>query len=155
MSDSARAQFHTVITGSGKTAAGIVVPPDAVEALDHGKRPPVKVTIREHTYRSTVAVMGGQFMIGVSAENRAKAGVGVGDEVEVYLELDLAVRELAVPDDFAAALAQAPAAKHFLDTLSYSRRQWHVLSITGAKTAVTRQRRIEKSLAMLDEGRTQ
>ncbi len=153
MSDPTRISFPTVVVGSGKTAAGIVVPPDVVEALDHGKRPPVRVTIGEHTYRSTVAVMRGQFMIGVSAQNRAGARVGVGDEVEVHLELDLAPRELAVPDDFAAALAQTPEARHAFDQLSYSRRQWHVLSIEGAKTTATRQRRIAKSVALLREAR--
>lgn len=75
MRDSARVSFPAVVIGSGNTAAGIVVPPDVVETLDHGKRPPVRVTIGERTYRSTVAVMGGRFMVGVSAENRVKAGV--------------------------------------------------------------------------------
>lgn len=72
------ARFRTTLQGAGKTATGIVVPADLVAGLGHGKRPPVRVTIGAHTYRSTVAVMGGQFMIGVSADNRAKAGVQAG-----------------------------------------------------------------------------
>ena len=85
-------RFRTTILQSGKTAAGIEVPPEMVEALAAGKRPKVLVTIRGYTYRSSVAVMGGTYMIGVSTENRAGAGVKGGDEVDVDLELDTAPR---------------------------------------------------------------
>ncbi len=83
-------RFRTTIEQGGKTATGIRVPDTVVAALGSGKRPAVRVTINGFTYRSTVAVMGGVFMIGVSAENRAGAGVAGGDEVDVDLELDTA-----------------------------------------------------------------
>lgn len=150
---SATAQFRTVILAAGKTATGIAVPDEIVASLGQGRRPPVRVTVGGHTYRSTVAVMGGRYMIGLSAENRSAAGVAAGDEVDVELELDTAPRELVVPDDFAAALAAEPAARKFFDGLSYSNRQWHVLSVEGAKTAETRARRIAKSVEMLRAGR--
>ena len=105
-----------------------------------------------HTYRSTVAVMGGKFMVGVSAENRAAAQVGGGDEVDVELELDTAPRAVAVPADLAAALAADPAAKQGFDRLSASRRQAHVASVEGAKTAETRQRRIARVVGALGAG---
>lgn len=146
-------KFRTTIEGSGRTATGIRVPPDVVEGLGKGRRPPVRVTIRGHTYRSTVAPLGGVYMIGVSAENRAAAGVAAGDEVEVELELDTAPREVEVPPDFAAALDADAAARRTFDALSYSNRSWHVLSINGAKSPETRRRRIEKSVAALREGR--
>lgn len=44
----------------GKTATGIRVPAEVVESLGSGKRPPVRVTINGHTYRSSIAVMGGE-----------------------------------------------------------------------------------------------
>jgi uncharacterized protein YdeI (YjbR/CyaY-like superfamily) len=113
----------------------------------------VTVTINGHTYRSTVAVMGGDYMVGVSAQNRAGAGVAGGDEVDVDLELDTAPREVTLPDDFGAALAADPAAKATFDALSNSNKGWHVSSIEGAKTDETRQRRIAKSIAALHEGR--
>ena len=97
-------RFRTTILQAGKTATGIRVPDEVVEALGKGKRPPVRVTINGFTYRSTVAVMGGDYMIGVSAENRTGARVKGGDEVDVDLELDTAPRELTLPPDFAAAL---------------------------------------------------
>jgi hypothetical protein len=146
-------KFHTKILQSGKTATGIVVPEEVVEALGSGRRPPVRVTINGYTYRNTIAVMGGEYMIGVSAEHRAGAGVAGGDEVDVEIELDTAPREVTVPDDFAAALDAEPAARATFDGLSYSNRSWHVLQVTGAKTDETRQRRIAKSVETLREGR--
>lgn len=146
-------RFRTTILGTGKNAAGIEIPDEVVVALGKGKRPPVRITINGYSYRNTVAVMGGVFMVGVSAEHRAAAGLAAGDEVDVDIELDTAPRELAVPEDFATALDADPEARRTFDALSYSNRSWHVLSIEGAKTAETRQRRIEKSIATLHEGR--
>jgi hypothetical protein len=146
-------KFRTRIEQGGKTATGIRIPDEIVEALGAGKRPPVRVTIGGYTYRSTVAVMGGAYMVGVSAENRAGAGVAGGDEVDVDIELDSAPREVTVPADFAAALAAEPDAQRTFDGLSYSNKSWHVLSIEGAKTDETRQRRIAKSVEALKAGR--
>jgi uncharacterized protein DUF1905/bacteriocin resistance YdeI/OmpD-like protein len=146
-------RFRATIEQSGKTATGIHVPDEVVASLGAGKRPAVRVTIGGHTYRSTVASMGGVFMVGVSAENRASAGVAAGDRVDVDIALDTAPREVTVPPDFAKALERDAAAKRTFDGLSYSNKQWHVLSIEGAKTAETRQRRIAKSVRALREGR--
>ena len=92
-------------------------------------------------------------MVGVSAENRAGAGVAGGDEVDVDIELDTAPREVTVPDDFAAALDAEPNARRTFDGLSYSNKSWHVLQVVGAKTDETRQRRIAKSVETLKDGR--
>ena len=88
-------RFRTTILQGDKTATGIRIPDEIVEALGAGKRPPITVTINGFTYRSTVAVMGGAYMVGVSAENCAGAGVAGGDEVDVDIELDTAPREVA------------------------------------------------------------
>ena len=146
-------RFRATIEQHGKSACGITIPPQMVEALGSGKRPPVRVTIHGYTYRNTVAVMGGAYLVGVSAEHRAGAGVAAGDVVDVDLEVDTAPREVAVPADFAAALDADQAARRTFDALSYSNRSWHVLSIEGAKTDETRQRRIAKSVEALREGR--
>jgi hypothetical protein len=146
-------RFRTTIQQSGKTATGIQVPDEVVEALGSGRRPAVKVTINGYTYRNTVAVLGGVYMVGVSAEHRAGAGVAGGDEVDVDVELDTAPREVTVPADFAAALDAEPNARRTFDGLSYSNKSWHVLQVTGAKTDETRQRRIAKSVDLLKQGR--
>jgi Bacteriocin-protection, YdeI or OmpD-Associated/Domain of unknown function (DUF1905) len=146
-------RFRTTIQQSGKTTTGIQVPEELIRALGAGKRPAVKVTINGYTYRSTVAVIGGQYMVSVSAEHRAGAGVAGGDEVDVDIDLDTAPREVTVPTDFAAALDAEPEALRTFDGLSYSNRSWHVLQVEGAKTDETRQRRIAKSVDILKQGR--
>jgi len=146
-------RFRTTIRQSGKTATGIQVPDEVVEALGSGKRPAVRVTINGYTYRSTVAVLSGVYMVGVNADHRVGAGVAGGDEVEIDIELDTAPREVSVPDDLAAAIDAEPVARRTFDGLSYSNKSWHVLQVTGAKTEQTRQRRIAKSVDILRQGR--
>jgi len=146
-------RFRTTIQQSGRTATGIEVPEQVVEALGSGRRPAVEVTINGYTYRSTVAVLGGRYMVGVSAEHRAGAGVAGGDEVDVDIELDTAPREVRVPADLAAALDAEPAAQRTFDGLSYSNKSWHVLQVEGAKTDETRRRRIARSVDILKQGR--
>ena len=146
-------RFRTTILQGDKTATGIRIPDEVVEALGAGKRPPITVTINGFTYRSTVAVMGGEYMVGVSAENRAGARVVGGDEVDVDIELDTAPRTVELPADFAAALDTDPAARATFDKLSNSNKGWHVSSITGTKSDETRRRRIEKSVAALRDGK--
>jgi len=141
--------FRATIRLSGKTATGIPVPPEVVASLGGGKRPPVRATINGYTFRTTVAPMGGEFMLPVSGERREGAGVAAGDEVEVHLELDAAPREVELPADFAQALDSAAGARGFFDGLTHSQQQWHVVTIEGAKSAETRQRRIDKSIHML------
>lgn len=147
-------RFHSVVQLGGKTATGIPVPEEVVTSLGSSKRPPVRVTINGHTYRSTLASRGGQFMLPISAENRASAGVAAGDEVEVDIELDTEPREVTVPTDLAEALERDVEAKRYFEGLSYSQKQRHVLPIEQAKAAETRQRRIGKALSNLREGRS-
>jgi hypothetical protein len=146
-------RFRTTILQGDKTATGIRIPPEIVEGLGAGKRPKVSVTIRGFTYRSSIAVVDGAYMVGVSAENRAGAGVAGGDEVDVDIELDTAPREVTEPADLAAALDADPNARRTYEGLSYSNKSWHVSQVEGAKTDETRQRRIAKSIETLREGR--
>ena len=145
-------RFRTTILQSGKTATGIEVPPKVVEQLGSGKRPAVSVTMNGYTYRSTVAVMGGVFMVGVSAKVREAAGVSGGDTVDVDIALDTAPRVLEVPADLKEALGRDKAAKETFEGLSYSRKQRLVLPIEDAKTPETRERRVHKAISMLRDG---
>jgi len=147
--------FRTTILGAMKSATGIVVPDVVVARLGSGKKPAVRVTINGHTYRSTVAVISGRFMVSVSAAERVNAGVAAGDEVEVTLELDTSPRQVEVPDDLSAALSSDPLAMAFWSTLSYSNKRWYVLWITGTKQQVTRDARVAKAIGMLRDGRKQ
>ena len=141
--------FHTVIKQTGKNTAGIEIPPEIVELLGAGKKPPVRITMNGQTYRSTVAVMGGRFMVGVSAENRALTGVKGGDELDVQIELDTEPRVYEVPEDLAAALAAKPGATEAFDASAPSRRKEFVRQVNDAKTQETRDRRIAKIVASL------
>jgi len=135
-------KFKATLELAGKTATGIRVPAEVVESLGAGKRPPVKVTINGFTYRNTLAVYGSDYLVGVSAENRAGAGVKAGDEIEVDIVLDTEPRAVDVPDDLAAALAARPGLRAAFDASSPSRRKEFVRQVMDAKTAETRQRRI-------------
>jgi hypothetical protein len=146
-------RFRTTLLQAEGNATGIVVPPAVVESLGAGKRPAVTVTINGYSYRNTIAVMGGDYMVGVSAAHRAGAGVAGGDELDVDIVLDTAPRVVVVPDDLAAALDAEPEARRTFDALSYSNKSWHVLQVDGAKTDETRQRRIAKSVDTLKQGK--
>jgi hypothetical protein len=148
-----RVRFRATIGLAGKTATGIRVPAEVVESLGAGKKPPVRVTINGKTYRSTIASRSGQYLVGVSAENRELTGVAAGDEVDVDIELDTEPREVVVPPDLRKALDAAPEAKQFFATLSFSQKQWYVLPVEQAKKPETRQRRLERAIEMLQQGR--
>lgn len=131
-----------------KNATGIVVPPEVVSALSTSKKPAVKVSLNGYTYRSTVAVMGGQFMISLSAENRKAAGLEGDEEVEVRLELDMEPRVVEIPADLRAALSQKKVLTAF-EKVAPSGRKEFVRQVEEAKTAETRNRRILKIVESL------
>jgi hypothetical protein len=147
-------RFRTTLLSNGKTAAGVEVPDEVVAGLGTSKRPKVKVMIGDYTYRSSVASMGGVFMLGVSADVRAETGVQPGDELEIELELDTEPREVDVPADLTERLDADPSARSFFDGLSYSNKRRLVLAIDAAKSAETRARRIAKTVSDLHEGRS-
>jgi antitoxin component of MazEF toxin-antitoxin module len=144
-------EFRTTVELGGKTATGLRVPDDVVEALGAGKRPPVVVTLGGYTYRTTVAQMGGAYFVPLAAEHREPAGVAAGDEVDVRIELDSAPRETALPDDLDAALDDA-ARTHFHSLAPSHRKEW-VRWVEEAKKPETRAARIEKTAASLREGK--
>ncbi|HEV7789426.1 MAG TPA: YdeI/OmpD-associated family protein [Pseudonocardia sp.] len=139
-------RFQSIVELGGKTATGIRVPEEVVTGLGSHRRPPVRVTVGAHTYRTTVAPMGGAYFVPLSAENRNLAGVAAGDQVDVDIELDTAPREVTVPAELAAALEREPGARRAFDALSTSRRREHARQVETAKAEATRQRRIAKVL---------
>ena len=134
-------RFETTMSLSGNNT-GIEVPPEVIEALGAGRKAPVDVTVNGYSYRSTVAVMGGRYMISFSSDKRAATGIEGGDPITVDLEVDTAPRTVEVPDDLAAALAAAPGVREAFDALAPSARKAHVTNVESAKAADTRERRI-------------
>ncbi|HEX7459841.1 MAG TPA: YdeI/OmpD-associated family protein [Acidimicrobiales bacterium] len=146
-------EFRAEVEQAGRTATGITVPDRVIEALGAGRRPSVLVTINGATFATTIGSLGGRFKIPVSAERRALTGVGPGDVVDVTLEVESGNRDVALPDDFAAALAARPTARVFFDGLAPGQRKAFVTPIIGAKAPETRKRRIDKAVAALAEGK--
>ena len=143
--------FATTLTAFGNNT-GIVVPAELVERLGSTKRPPVEVDLGGHRYRTTIGVMKGQQLVSVSAAVRKETGLAAGDPVTVTLTLAEGPREVAMPDDFAAALDAEPAARAFFDTRPNSLQRYHVDNVERAKAADTRARRIDKAVSLFLAG---
>jgi hypothetical protein len=148
-------KFRAELQQDGKTATGITVPPEVLDALGGSRRPAVAVTINGHTYRSTIGSMGGVAKIPVSSAVRAAAGVTAGDTLDVEVVLDDAPREVSVPDDLAAALAGNAEAREFFAQLSYSRQLAYVSWVEQAKKPDTRASRVTQTVARLADKRPQ
>ena len=144
--------FETTVAASGNNT-GIVVPNEVIEQLAAGKRPPVLVSVNGYEYRNTVAVMGGRHMISISAAVRNATGLKGGDPIRVRLTVADTARQVDVPADFAAALAADERARTFFGKLSNSMQRYHVDNINAAKSADTRQRRIDKAIALFLDGK--
>ena len=145
-------RFRAKILQSGKTAAGIEVPAKVVAALGSSKRPPVRATINGFTYRTSVAPMGGTFMVGVPPAFREGARVAPGETVDIDLDLDTEPRDVELPADFAAALGGNPKAKKFFEGLSFSKKTILVRAL-DVKAADVRKERIAKTVEQLSEAR--
>jgi hypothetical protein len=146
------ATFSTRLWAEGNNTA-IEVPAAAIKTLGAGKRPGVIVKVNTYEYRSTVAVMGGKCLIPFAAAHRKASGIGAGDAIKVKLTLAQGPREVDMPADFRKALKQEPAAEAFFDGLSNSLQRYHTDLINGAKTEETRDRRIDKAIALFLAGK--
>jgi antitoxin component of MazEF toxin-antitoxin module len=144
-------EFRTTVELGGRTATGLRVPDEVVEALGAGKRPAVRITVAGYSYRTTVAPMGGAFYVPLAAEHREAAGLAAGQDVDVQIELDTAPRETPLPEDLDAALDDD--ARTFFTGLAPSHRKEWVRWVEEAKKPETRAARIEKTAEALKAGR--
>jgi hypothetical protein len=137
-------------TLEARGAGRLVEVPLDVRALFGQARAPVKATVNEYTFRSTIAVYGGKYYLGLNREVRDAAGVKVGDVLKIDLERDEDERTVEVPQDLEAALD--PATRATFDGLSFTHRREYVRWIEEAKREDTRTRRVAKAVEMLREG---
>ena len=114
-------------------------------------RAPVKVTLNGHTYRSTIAAMGGPPCVPLRKSNREAAGLDGGETLNVRLELDADPRVVEPPADLVRALKKASGAWDGWRQLSYTHQREHVEAIEEAKKPETRVRRIENAVRMVAE----
>lgn len=135
-----------VVRGEQQDTMGFVVPPEVVARLGKRRCPPVVVTIGAYTWRSTVASMGGELLLGIAKEHRGPAGLK-GDEREVRVTLapDTAPRTVEVPEDLAAALDSAGVRAGFDGMAPSHRKEW-VRNVEEARKPETRARRVAKAV---------
>ncbi len=147
-------RFTTTLLARGPAAA-VVLDEAQVAAVGEGRRRfPVVATVNGYAWRTSVAPMGGEFLVGLSRAVRAAAGAQAGDTVDVELALDTAPREVEVPEALAAGLARNPAARAAFEGMAYTHRKEYARWIAEAKREETRDRRVAEALKMLAEGRT-
>src|SRR5262245_4889592 len=139
--------FEAVLRLEGRTATFVEVPLD-VPALFGRVRAPVRGTVNGAPIRSTVMRYGDRYYLPVNRALREAAGAAAGQTVAVELEADDAPRVVEVPEDLAAALADAGAREAF-DRLSHTRRREAVEAVAGARQEATRRRRIAGVVAEL------
>jgi hypothetical protein len=144
--------FTVELERAAKTSARFAVPLD-LERVYGRARPPLRVTIRGHTWRTTPGVYGGVAYVGLNKEVRAVVGVDAGDRLRVAIELDPEPRTVTVPDDLQAALADDRDARVAFEKLSYTHRREYVAWIDEAKRSETRARRVAGTIEGVLAGR--
>lgn len=138
------------VVPTGKTTATVILTQEQVDALrgSPGRaRVMVAITYRGRTFRTSVSVYRGQWMMVVNADMREGGMTPPGTYV-VEMAVDAGVRTVDVPDDLAAAL-EAAGARDAFDSQSYTNRKEFVRGVTEAKKPETRDRRIAKVVESL------
>ena len=148
----ASTQFDVELERVGKTSARLRVPVDLKEVFGRA-RPPLRVTVEGHTWRTTPGVYGGVAYIGLNQDVRTAAGVDAGDSVHVSMELDAEPRTVAVPPDLRNALEADPEANAAFEKLSFTHRREYVEWIAEAKRPETRARRVAGTVDGVRQGR--
>jgi hypothetical protein len=144
-------RFRVELERVGKTATMFRVPFDLKLAFGRA-RPPVAVTIRGHTWRTTPGVYDGVGQVVVNRSVKAATGVDAGDRVQILMELDTKPRTVRVPADLRAALAEDPSAKEAFAGMSYTHQREYVEWIEEAKRPETRARRIAGTVERVRKG---
>ena len=148
----ASTHFDAELERVGKTSAKLRVPVDLKEIFGRA-RPPLKVTVEGHTWRTTPGVYGGVAYIGLNKDVRSAAGVDAGDRVRVTMEFDTEPRTVAVPADLRSALEADPKAKAAFADLSFTHGREYVEWIEEAKRPGTRARRIAGTVDGVRQGK--
>lgn len=145
-------RFRIKLEGyEGSEAAGFCVPFDVPKVFGTWARVPVRGTINGTPYRSPISPMRGGHLMVVNRKLREASGVGAGQTVT--MERDTEPRVVTPHEDFARAIRADRAARAAWEKLSYTHQREYAEHVADAKRPETRQRRIEKSIALLAAGR--
>jgi hypothetical protein len=146
-------RFRALVERGEGSVCAISIDFDVEKAFGKRGRVPVRGTLNGAPFRGSLFPMGGCHFMVVNRHLRAAAGVSGGETVPVVMERDTEPRTIEPPADFGRALKGSEEARAAWDKLSYTHRREHVEHIEEAKRPETRQRRIEKSIALLAAGK--
>lgn len=142
----------TLVGQEGSSATGLIFPFDFEETFGTKARLPVRGTINDFQFRSSLMPMGGVYCMGVNKTMRDGAKCGPGDEVDVVMERDQEARTMAAPPELKKELAKNKKAQQRWDGLAYTVKKEMAVAISGAKQEETRKRRLAKVLQVLKTG---
>ena len=145
-------RFTAELERVGTTATSFRIPFDLKDAFGKA-RPPVKVTIRGHTWRTPPGVYDGVGHVVVNRTVKTATGVDAPERVRVTVELDTEPRKVTVPRDLRNALTADPDAKATFAKLSFTHQREYVEWVEEAKRPPTRARRVAGTVERLREGR--
>jgi|SRR5215472_5507923 len=141
-------KFRCKIDTAGAESLTFICIPFDVKEVFGKARVPVKLTINDFTYRTTICVMGGKYCVPLRKSNREGAGVKAGDVVQVSVVPDTEPRVVEVPADLRKFLHGSKVWDLF-EKYSYSHKKEFVLWITEAKKEETREARKQKLVQMM------
>jgi hypothetical protein len=149
-----RLELTAELQARGPAAAFVLSEEQVAELGEGAKRFPVSATVNGYTWRTSVARMRGEFLLGLNREVRQNAKVEAGDTATIVIELDSEPREVAVPEDLSVALSAHAELQQRFDGLAFTHRKEFVRWIEEAKKPETRERRVVKTLEMISRGET-
>jgi hypothetical protein len=147
-------RFRAELERRGPAAAVVLDHAQVATVGEGAKRFPVVATVNGYTWRTSIARMGGEFLLGLNREVREAAGVAAGDSVDVVVVLDEEPRDVEVPEELATALASDPEASARFDKLAFTHRKEFARWVAEAKRDDTRRRRVAQALEMISAGKT-
>ena len=145
-------KFDGVLTATPRGGGGTLVPipKDVAASLGLKGMPKIQAVIAGTPYRGSLMPMGdGTYCLGVLKSIQEAAGVGVGDSIEVQIELDTAPRTVEPPPDLAQVLDTDKTAAAAWAKLSFTHQKEMARSLEEAKKPETRERRLKAPVAKL------
>jgi hypothetical protein len=128
----------------------VQVPKEVSDQLGGRARIKVQGRLNQLPFRgSTMPTGDGTHCLGFRKDQRAAAGVEIGDVVTVELARDEEERLVEVPPELASALESERRLDAAFQALSYTRRKEMAASVASAKSAETRERRLAAALEEL------
>jgi hypothetical protein len=144
--------FRSRIEAARGGGAVAKIPPDVTQALGGLMQLRVVGSVNGVPNKSSTMPYRGAFYLGVHKATREAAGVAIGDDVDVEIELDASPRVLELAPELEQALAAEPELRARFDALAFTRRRELADPIREAVKPETRAARLEKALSRLREG---